>query len=62
MRRPASEFCILCMNILTTLQGDTVVIPGAGGGLGHLAIQIGGKGMGFRMIVSAAPTQCLSSS
>lgn len=33
-------------------QGDTVVIPGAGGGLGHLAIQIGGKGMGFRMIVS----------
>jgi len=30
--------------------GDTVVIPGAGGGLGHLAIQIGSKGMGFRMI------------
>jgi len=29
--------------------GDSVVIPGAGGGLGHLAIQIG-KGMGFRMI------------
>ena len=25
---------------------------GAGGGLGHLALQIGGKGMGFRMIVS----------
>lgn len=29
--------------------GDTVVIPGAGGGLGHLAVQIG-KGMGFRII------------
>jgi len=29
--------------------GDTIVIPGAGGGLGHLAIQIG-NGMGFRMI------------
>ena len=36
---------------LTFFQGDTVVIPGAGGGLGHLAIQIGSKGMGFRMIV-----------
>lgn len=24
--------------------------PGAGGGLGHLALQIGAKGMGFRMI------------
>lgn len=32
-------------------KGDSVVIPGAGGGLGHLAIQIG-RGMGFRMIVS----------
>lgn len=29
-----------------------MVIPGAGGGLGHLAVQIGGRGMGFRMIVS----------
>ena len=29
------------------------MVPGAGGGLGHLAIQIGGKGMGFRMIVSS---------
>jgi alcohol dehydrogenase, propanol-preferring len=27
-----------------------VVIPGAGGGLGHLALQIGSRGMGFRMI------------
>lgn len=32
--------------------GDTVVIPGCGGGLGHLALQIGGRGLGFRMIVS----------
>lgn len=39
--------------ILIISKGDTVVIPGAGGGLGHLAIQIGGKGMGFRMIVSS---------
>ena len=30
--------------------GDWVVIPGAGGGLGHLALQIGSKGMGLRMI------------
>ena len=27
------------------------MIPGAGGGLGHLAVQIG-KGMGYRIIVS----------
>merc|ERR1711939_1185531 len=30
--------------------GDWVVIPGGGGGLGHLALQIGARGMGFRMI------------
>ncbi|RMZ92640.1 hypothetical protein DV736_g100, partial [Chaetothyriales sp. CBS 134916] len=30
--------------------GDWVVIPGAGGGLGHLALQIGARGLGFRMI------------
>jgi len=30
--------------------GDWVVIPGGGGGLGHLALQIGSRGMGFRMI------------
>lgn len=30
--------------------GDWVVIPGAGGGLGHLALQIGSRGMGLRMI------------
>ena len=30
--------------------GDWVVIPGSGGGLGHLALQIGSRGMGFRMI------------
>merc|ERR1711939_634448 len=30
--------------------GDWVVIPGAGGGLGHLALQIGARGIGFRMI------------
>ncbi|EXJ96395.1 alcohol dehydrogenase [Capronia coronata CBS 617.96] len=30
--------------------GDWVVIPGSGGGLGHLALQIGARGMGFRMI------------
>ena len=30
--------------------GDWVVIPGAGGGLGHLALQIGSRGMGFRML------------
>lgn len=43
------------MNIgcrLTDGQGDTVVIAGAGGGLGHLAVQIASKGMGFRVIVS----------
>jgi len=30
--------------------GDWVVIPGGGGGLGHLALQIGSRGMGFRML------------
>ncbi|KAK3369909.1 alcohol dehydrogenase [Podospora didyma] len=30
--------------------GDCVVIPGAGGGLGHLAVQIASRGMGFRVI------------
>jgi len=30
--------------------GDWVVIPGAGGGLGHLAVQIASRGMGFRVI------------
>ena len=29
-----------------------MVIPGAGGGLGHLAVQIASRGMGFRVIVS----------
>jgi alcohol dehydrogenase, propanol-preferring len=27
-----------------------VVIPGSGGGLGHLALQMGFRGMGYRMI------------
>ena len=30
--------------------GQWVVVSGAGGGLGHLALQIGARGMGFRMI------------
>lgn len=30
--------------------GDWVVVAGAGGGLGHLALQLGSRGMGFRMI------------
>lgn len=30
--------------------GEWVVIPGSGGGLGHLALQIGARGMGYRMI------------
>ncbi|KAK7432880.1 hypothetical protein QQZ08_000351 [Neonectria magnoliae] len=30
--------------------GDWVVVSGSGGGLGHLALQIGARGMGFRMI------------
>lgn len=30
--------------------GDWVVIAGAGGGLGHLGVQLGGRGMGFRVI------------
>ncbi|KUJ24308.1 GroES-like protein [Mollisia scopiformis] len=33
-----------------TSSGDFVVVSGAGGGLGHLAIQIGARGMGYRMI------------
>lgn len=36
---------------LIILQGDAVVIMGGTGGLGHLALQMGGRGMGFRMIV-----------
>lgn len=31
-------------------SGDWVVVSGAGGGLGHLAIQLGARGMAFRMI------------
>ncbi|TVY82144.1 alcohol dehydrogenase [Lachnellula suecica] len=31
-------------------SGDWVVISGAGGGLGHLAVQIAGRGMAFRVI------------
>lgn len=31
-------------------SGQWVVIAGAGGGLGHLAIQIGARGMAYRMI------------
>jgi propanol-preferring alcohol dehydrogenase len=31
-------------------SGEWVVVSGAGGGLGHLAIQIGARGMAFRMI------------
>ena len=30
--------------------GVWVVVAGAGGGLGHLALQLGSRGMGFRMI------------
>ncbi|KKY28095.1 putative alcohol dehydrogenase ii [Phaeomoniella chlamydospora] len=30
--------------------GDWVVISGAGGGLGHLACQIGSRGMGYRIL------------
>ncbi|KAJ9500703.1 hypothetical protein H2202_003919 [Exophiala xenobiotica] len=30
--------------------GDPVLISGSGGGLGHLALQIGSNGMGFRMM------------
>lgn len=30
--------------------GDFVIVSGAGGGLGHIAIQIGARGMGFKMI------------
>jgi propanol-preferring alcohol dehydrogenase len=30
--------------------GDWVVVAGAGGGLGHLALQFGSRGMGYRMI------------
>jgi propanol-preferring alcohol dehydrogenase len=30
--------------------GDWVAIAGAGGGLGHLAVQLGGRGMGFRIV------------
>jgi alcohol dehydrogenase, propanol-preferring len=34
--------------------GEWVVIAGAGGGLGHLACQIGSRGMGYRIIATDA--------
>jgi propanol-preferring alcohol dehydrogenase len=37
--------------------GDWVVIAGAGGGLGHLGIQLGSRGMGFRMIGLDVPSK-----
>ncbi|KAK4210934.1 chaperonin 10-like protein [Rhypophila decipiens] len=38
--------------------GDFVVIPGAGGGLGHLAVQIAARGMGLRVIgIDAGPKE-----
>ena len=33
-------------------QGEAVVISGAGGGLGHLGVQIASRCMGYRVIVS----------
>jgi NADPH:quinone reductase-like Zn-dependent oxidoreductase len=32
-------------------QGEWVVVSGAGGGVGHLAVQIAARGMGLRVIV-----------
>jgi propanol-preferring alcohol dehydrogenase len=49
---------VLCagLTVYSALQkcgaksGDWIVVSGAGGGLGHLAVQIGARGMAFRMI------------
>ncbi|CAE6489116.1 unnamed protein product [Rhizoctonia solani] len=38
------------IKVADTLPGDIVVIPGAGGGLGHLAIQYAVNGFGLRVI------------
>ncbi|KAH7338781.1 putative ADH1-alcohol dehydrogenase I [Rhizoctonia solani] len=38
------------IKLADTLPGDIVVIPGAGGGLGHLAIQYAVNGFGLRVI------------
>lgn len=37
--------------------GDWVIISGAGGGLGHIACQLGSRGMGMRIIGIDAPSK-----
>ncbi|MGW2070895.1 quinone oxidoreductase family protein [Streptomyces sp. NPDC001953] len=36
--------------------GDTVYVPGGGGGVGHLAVQMAARALGARMVVSSGST------
>ncbi|KAH7061544.1 chaperonin 10-like protein [Macrophomina phaseolina] len=38
-------------------SGDFVVLLGAGGGLGHIAVQLGSRGMGYRIIGVDSPSK-----
>ncbi|KAL1635652.1 hypothetical protein SLS56_001705 [Neofusicoccum ribis] len=54
----ASAAPMLCAGVTTysalrkcnAQSGDSVVLLGAGGGLGHIAVQLGSRGMGYRVI------------
>ena len=37
-------------------QGDTLYVPGGGGGVGHLAIQMAARAMGAKMVISSGGT------
>ena len=59
---PASQaaalpLCFLsaCLGLQERVQeGDTVYIPGGGGGVGHLAVQLASRVLGARMVISSA--------
>src|SRR5258708_17699016 len=41
----------------TVQAGDTVYIPGGGGGVGHLAVQMAARVLGSGLVISSGSTQ-----